>query len=143
MNRDTAKRIAATVAKAGGDCPCGCHDPETCGTDGPFWHDDCSDCWTTIIWDESLRGEAEARADAIWAVLVGLCGASPDERDGFVHRAARTPGLEYRFRGSLGFGGKVYMECPPRVSCYREDENPKRLILVDAANAILAAIAGI
>lgn len=143
MKRTTVKEIAALVGSADGNCPCNCHIPEVCKVSEPFGHHNCTECWVALI--ESIRSseESETCAKAIWAVLVAVCGASPDERDGFVYHTLQTPGLDYRFQGNLGFGGKVYIEHPPRVSCYREDENPERLMMVDSANRLLAAIAAI
>ena len=147
MKRTAVEKIATLAAGADGNCPCNCHDPAVCKVSEPFGHHDCVECWTALIKEicsleeSESRAESESLADAVWAVLVGVCGASPDERDDFVHHALRTTLLEYRFQGNLGFGGKVYMGDPPRVSCYKEDENPVRRVIIDGANALLAAIA--
>lgn len=79
----------------------------------------------------------------IWEVLVEECGARADERDDFVRSAQSinpTWGLEYRFMGDLGFGGKVYVR--PRldrwevfVSQYIEDETEISRAQVAAAMA--------
>ena len=55
----------------------------------------------------------------------------------FVRLAQETDYLEYRFRGDLGFGGKVYVEDPPRVACYPEDETPERNRKIENANGLL------
>lgn len=84
-----------------------------------------------------------SQAKLVWFTLVDVCGADRDQdaQDDFV-RLSRDPNLgEYRFQGTLGFGGKVYMENPPRVSCYREDETPERRKVVERANAMLVALA--
>lgn len=128
------------VAKAGGNCPCNCHVPEACKVMEPFNHHDCTECWADLIAELYAMEEVDAHFDAVWSILVGVCGASADERDDFIHHALRTRRLEYRFRGNLGFGGKVYMENPPRVSCYREDETPARVAAIDAANMILTML---
>lgn len=51
---------------------------------------------------------------------------------------------EYRFMGSLGFGGKFRNNGNnnnvPYVDCYSEHETPERLKMIDAANARLAEI---
>lgn len=78
---------------------------------------------------------------AVWDILVASCGASKAGRDDFVAQAMQQGYVpEYRFQGELGFGGKVHMEGPPRVSCYGEDENPRRLRTIDDANELLAKL---
>lgn len=81
--------------------------------------------------------------EEIWEILKRCCGASDHWRDNFIMTAknhlAEGHSLEYRFRGSLGFGGKVWIEegREPRVTCYPEDETPARRVMIDAANAEL------
>lgn len=51
--------------------------------------------------------------------------------------------IEFRFVGSLGFGGKVWStsrDRPAYVNCYSEDETPERLKVIEQANARLAAL---
>lgn len=85
------------------------------------------------------------QAEAVWAVLIVVCGAnqSDEAQADFVHHAQKEqrPPLEYRFQGSLGFGGKIYLENPPRVSCYKEDETSDENRKIKNANRLLAAIA--
>ena len=53
----------------------------------------------------------------------------------------RSGSYEFRFQGSLGFGGKIYFN-PHRglyVSCYREDETPERNSAIERMNAWLDA----
>lgn len=79
-----------------------------------------------------------SQADAIWTVLVECCGARESHRETFIRC---MQGVEYRVGGSLGFGGKLYVDrqgC--RVSCYREDETPERRAAIDAANVRLKAL---
>lgn len=80
---------------------------------------------------------------AVYALLVEHCGANPDQREDFV-RAMEGDCTEYRFIGSLGFGGKLYhsrYNRPPlRVSCYPEDENPARITSIERANAALGGL---
>lgn len=75
----------------------------------------------------------------VWDVLIELAGATEYWRADFLHHAERTaPGeLEYRFQGKLGFGGKVWSLYRGgwRVSCYKEDETPERLAIIEAVNA--------
>lgn len=152
MKRALVEKIATLVAGAGGNCPCNCHDPAMCEVSEPFEHHDCVECWIALIgeicslekiWElyplEEWKRQAKFQAEVIWVILVAVCGASPDERDDFIPHAIR--GSEYRFQGKLGFGGKVYIENPPWVSCYSEDENPERLRMIASANGLLAAIA--
>ena len=82
-------------------------------------------------------------AEQIWEILARTCGAQSMKEDFLFHageflagRGHQMHGLEYRFCGELGFGGKVYLEdhCAPRVGCYKEDDTPKRLKMINAAN---------
>lgn len=116
-----------------------CHVSECQMFDEPFGDETkCQECLKSspAYRCQQIR---QFRAEAIWAVLVAVCGADPDGLDGFVFHA--NMGSEYRFQGNSGFGGKVYIESPPRVSCYSEDESPERLEILDSANRLLAAIA--
>ena len=77
----------------------------------------------------------------VWDVLMELAGATEYRRADFVHHAGtHKPGeLEYRFKGALGFGGKVWSTYDGlwRVTCYSEDETSERLAMIDATNARL------
>jgi hypothetical protein len=80
----------------------------------------------------------EAEASAVYDVLVRECGANEWSRTDFVYEFV-SPGCdctEWRFQGELGFGGKFYPR-EMRVSCYPEDETPKRRTMVERANAAL------
>lgn len=87
----------------------------------------------------------QLQAEAVWITLVVVCGAHRDDHDDFIRLAKQTDSLEYRFQGSLGFGGKVYVgrheDDPPRVNCYKENETPKRRKTINDVNQLLAAIA--
>ena len=56
-------------------------------------------------------------------------------------------GLEFLFQGALGYGGKVYLEPRARwspcfrVTCYSEDETPKRVAMMERANGLLESLA--
>lgn len=89
---------------------------------------------------------AAATAD----ICVRECGAHDDRTEehntGNGHRAIANwllegaPGGEFRFVGSLGFGGKLYVQYSdgvPRVSCYAEDETPARLEAMTTAQGQL------
>lgn len=78
-------------------------------------------------------------ADQVWEILARTCGAKSMKEDFLFHVGAALQadgGLEYRFCGELGFGGKLYLEerYAPRVSCYKEDDTPERLKMLDVAN---------
>lgn len=82
---------------------------------------------------------------SIYDILIRCCGASEAEydREAFVNLAERYSErrvLEYRFMGSLGGGGKVwlYNSDKPYVSCYQEDETPARRQAMTKANEELA-----
>jgi hypothetical protein len=81
--------------------------------------------------------------DDTYTILVEECGASDiDDQYGprwlFVNMMLNEPQTtEYRFIGALGFGGKFWPGDefdPPRVTCYQEDETPKRREMIDKAN---------
>ena len=87
----------------------------------------------------------------VWDILIKECGAqatgsTPEQ---FFHHIGRVErdGLEFRFMGTLGFGGKVYLEPRAayrpcfRVTCYREDETPKRLDMLNRANSLFTELA--
>lgn len=80
------------------------------------------------------------RAKAVYAILVDTCGAQADDPLGFVAEfTSKAPTTEWRFQGSLGFGGKFRY---PRmtVDCYAEDETPERLAAIRVANERLAVL---
>lgn len=86
--------------------------------------------------------------DAIWAVLVKECAAPDHLRDDFMYRMKQAAGLtsltsfEFRFCGSLGFGGKLYARGGKfYVSTYPEELNPERSAAIKKANTALAALA--
>ena len=82
-------------------------------------------------------------ASKVWTVLTEECGARVDGRDreSFI-LAATMPAsqhseggiTEYRFGGSLGFGGKIYRGPPPYVTCYIEHSTPERHASILRAN---------
>jgi hypothetical protein len=85
-----------------------------------------------------------ATANAIYSILVEECGAdsAADSRGDFVDYLARPTFLnggayEFRFQGSLGFGGKFRMAAGGsrwRVDYYPEDRTPERDAMVERAN---------
>lgn len=79
-------------------------------------------------------------ANQIYDILVKFAGALERWREDFVHRQEHGC-CEYRFQGSLGFGGKFW-NVGDRwdVTCYREDENPERRQAIQLCNAELAKL---
>jgi hypothetical protein len=79
-------------------------------------------------------------ANRIYDVLVEECAAREASRDYFAQWFdTGASGDEFRFCGSLGFGGKFWASRWD-VNCYREDETPARLATMDRANVRLAEI---
>ena len=91
----------------------------------------------------------ETVAHQIWTILSDTCGANPDpdawgQRASFVSCAINQEEyqrwIEWRFGGSLGFGGKVWNNGNFYVTCYSEDRTPERDAMIDAANIRLSAL---
>lgn len=84
-------------------------------------------------------------ANQIWDVLC-LAGANESERQMFVgYAAGREDVPEYRFRGVLGFGGKVrkmyaHGDGYWHVLYYPEDKTPEREAVRHLANRLLSYI---
>lgn len=80
----------------------------------------------------------------IYALLVKHAGASNDlqSRTSFMMAHCTREGCgEYRFIGSLGFGGKFRNDGGGwRVDCYREDETEERLRAIETTNAALKGL---
>lgn len=83
-----------------------------------------------------MTGEAAHR---VYKLLMVLCDAPPSLLDSFVsNQTEEFPCPEFRFQGSLGFGGKFYCERDRwRVDCYREDKIPVRREAIAATNEAL------
>lgn len=80
----------------------------------------------------------EELADRIYDILVKDAGAYEPDRSGFVHRQSNERITEWRFCGSLGFGGKFWNNNGRLyVSCYREDSTPEREAIIEKVNAQL------
>jgi hypothetical protein len=86
------------------------------------------------------------QANAVYSILVEECGAPDGQRVDFVYHATTQDGehgagLEWRFQGSLGFGGKYYHHAGRQwVDCYTEDETPERLASIQRAEARLGQV---
>lgn len=78
-------------------------------------------------------------ASAIYDILKEECHAREIHRADFIQdQAGDDPAREWRFIGSLGFGGKFRrVNGKWYVDCYREDENQLRMRAIDLANARL------
>jgi hypothetical protein len=82
----------------------------------------------------------EETARRIYKILERHGGAHHDGEVDFV-RAATEGITEYRFIGTLGFGGKFWNNAGRwYVSCYSEDETPDRKARITAANLELARL---
>lgn len=81
--------------------------------------------------------------DKVLDVLVHVCQASDSdlERAQWSNFWLDTEGTEYRFVGSLGFGGKFRRD-PHQwsVDCYVEDMTPERRAKIAVANGELEAL---
>lgn len=79
-------------------------------------------------------------ADQIFDILVSHVGAHESDRRSFV-RYEGSDGIEFRFIGTLGFGGKFYNNSSRwYVSCYPEDTSPGREELIRCVNDRLATL---
>lgn len=95
-----------------------------------------------------MRIITESQAKEARKILIEECGMYPEREDrcGFLYHVTRTdyPCQEYRFMGALGFGGKFRnngnRNNTPYVDCYRENETPERLEMIDRANKRLAEL---
>jgi hypothetical protein len=82
-------------------------------------------------------------AREIYKLLVSLAGADDreDVRERFVSYLTEDENPEWRFCGSLGFGGKFHASNSKWwVSCYREDETPERLEVIRKLNKALEVL---
>ena len=76
-------------------------------------------------------------ADKIFDILIREAGAYESERVNFTF-AQRDGCTEYRFCGYLGFGGKFWNYLDKwYVTCYKEDETPERLEIINRTNEAL------
>lgn len=87
----------------------------------------------------------EVQAQKAIEIINEECRANIDERDvpAFIKYVTKgTSGIEWRFMGALGFGGKFrvnyYNKPHPYVDCYSEHMNEERRAMIDRANARLA-----
>lgn len=90
--------------------------------------------------------------NAVFDVLVQECGAGEWMRQIFIDTALGYAGRsfysnnrafqEFRFQGSLGFGGKLWYDWNLNLSvdCYPEDLTPERAGTIERANKRLLAL---
>lgn len=80
----------------------------------------------------------------IWEILVEHAGADPGGLVAFMEEASRSPVMEYRFQGMLGFGGKVWLKPSktPYVTCYPEDLTDDRERAIEKTNDELRKLYG-
>ena len=92
--------------------------------------------------DQATPGTDTQARDRVYDLLVRECGAVEDESNRAQFAAFwKSNGTEYRFIGSLGFGGKFWRTNGSwYVNCYREDETPARLRAIELANIALATV---
>lgn len=80
----------------------------------------------------------EAQVELVYDVLCTEAGASIALSDFKAHWPACN---EFRFMGTLGFGGKVWSgrgTRPPYVTCYPEDRTPERDQTISVVNQKLS-----
>lgn len=84
----------------------------------------------------------ETIANKIYDILTAECGAPDWMRDDFVYFCTNLfQSREYRFIGSLGFGGKFWHNDGRfYVNCYPEDMTVPRAEAIKSANEKLAAV---
>lgn len=79
-----------------------------------------------------------ARAHRIYDLLVREAGARESQRDDFVAYVSTHAHTEWRFGGSLGFGGKFWNSSERYyVTCYPDEETPERRAIVQRVNEAL------
>ncbi|KKN19810.1 hypothetical protein LCGC14_0941940 [marine sediment metagenome] len=81
----------------------------------------------------------------IYKILVEHAGANTGPtRDmflvWFVEESKFDLSREFRFQGSLGFGGKFWRNGRFYVTCYSEDETPERMATIERTNDALSIL---
>lgn len=93
----------------------------------------------------TYRKDHEPFYEHCYDLLVKFAGARPDpmERMSFVMAFTQVeyPCSEYRFQGTLGFGGKFYRSGGRHhIGQYPEDATPKTRETIEKVNQALAAL---
>lgn len=92
---------------------------------------------------EPHRAITAEQANAIYDVLVAEVSAPEGQRDMFVYHQTAGRCDEYRFGGTLGFGGKFWRTNGKwYVTCYPEDRTLERDRWIELTNARLAELHG-
>lgn len=94
-----------------------------------------------VGWEDLSEEKKEAHAKSIYAVLANLCGAPGALKVSFIEqmKVCRVP-FEFRFAGTLGWGGKFYLTNHEwRVGYYVEDRTDSRDANTKRANLELAS----
>lgn len=99
----------------------------------------------TITQADTTINMSQAEANEVYNVLTSIGGANPLTRLAFLHEfiESANPATEWRFQGSLGFGGKFrYNQSDESYSidCYREDETPEINAIISEMNVALEAV---
>ena len=85
-------------------------------------------------------------ANQIYDILIEFAGVVVDylaPRDSFVRWFVEDSrySKEFRFQGSLGFGGKFWRNNDRLyVNCYSEDETPERMRVIERVNDALSSL---
>lgn len=88
----------------------------------------------------------EEQANQVYDILVDYCDASEKDRPAFVYHHTSQKfydwgSTEYRFMGSLGFGGKFRTQGTDMyVDMYIEDQTPETVEMVRKTNKALASL---
>jgi hypothetical protein len=91
-------------------------------------------------------GLSEDQARKAIEIINEECRANigDDERAFIKYVTKGNSGIEWRFMGALGFGGKFrvnyYNKPHPYVDCYTEHMNDERRAMIDKANARLSEL---
>jgi hypothetical protein len=86
------------------------------------------------------------QANALYDVVVAIAGAPENLREQWLHYAtaegSHFGGLEFRFQGKLGFGGKLVYDGfrAAYVNCYEEHRSPAKDAIMAATNIALAKV---
>jgi 5'-nucleotidase len=80
---------------------------------------------------------SEEFARKVYKLLMETAGALPSYEEQFVRE--RNQYKEWRFQGIMGFGGK-YWPKRNKINCYKEDETPRILQLIEEINIELARL---
>ena len=90
--------------------------------------------------------ETEDFYNQVYDLLIEHAGAldSLGQRESFVYHFAKSDSIptEWRFQGSLGFGGKFWRnDGRIYVTCYPEDQTPARRKVIEVTNKSLEILA--